>query len=348
MRRSTLALLALLAGCGSADQRQAAQAAPQPPAGPASAAVAAAADLPPPDGPRLAFPLACRIGADCEVQNYYDRDDGPGVQDYRCGRRGYDGHDGIDIRVADRAAEARGVDVLAAAPGRVARLRDGVEDNGVKTAGQECGNGVVIDHGNGWETQYCHLKRGSVRVAVGQPVASGDPIAQVGYSGNTEFPHLHIGVRHNGRMLDPFAPGAMPLGTCTPQAPLWTPEAARQLAYKAGAILKVGVAGSAVTQEEIDDGRVAAPAAGAPVLAAYVRAIGLEAGDRLELTLRSPRGEVLATNVLPPLDRDKAQYFLMVGKRRPAQGWPAGAYQASARILRGEAVAAERAADTTL
>ena len=37
--------------------------------------------------PALAFPLACQIGRTCEVQHYVDRDPGPGVRDYKCGRR---------------------------------------------------------------------------------------------------------------------------------------------------------------------------------------------------------------------------------------------------------------------
>ena len=54
-----------------------------------------------------------------------------------------------------RCFHGPGVDVLAAAPGRVSRLRDGVADVSVKAAGAtsikgaECGNGVVIDHGDG-------------------------------------------------------------------------------------------------------------------------------------------------------------------------------------------------------
>ena len=55
--------------------------------------------------PRLGFPLACEIGRTCEIQHYVDRDPGPGVLDYRCGRRTYDKHDGIDIRLLDMTAE---------------------------------------------------------------------------------------------------------------------------------------------------------------------------------------------------------------------------------------------------
>ena len=123
-----------------------------------------------PAGPRLAFPVACVLGRTCEIQHYVDRDPGPGVRDYRCATQTDQAHNGIDIRVPDMMAQRRGVDVLASAAGTVARVRDGVADISVRAPGaspvanQECGNGVAISHGGGWETQYCHMARGSIRV----------------------------------------------------------------------------------------------------------------------------------------------------------------------------------------
>src|SRR5580765_6359429 len=66
-----------------------------------------------PEGPKLAFPLACQIGRTCEVQNYVDRDPGPGALDYHCGHRTYQGHSGVDIRLLDMAQQRAGVAVLA-------------------------------------------------------------------------------------------------------------------------------------------------------------------------------------------------------------------------------------------
>ncbi len=51
---------------------------------------------------------------------------------------------------------------------------------------------------------------------------------------------------------------------------------------------------------------------------------------------------MLAQNALPPLDRDKAQYTLFVGKKRPVAGWPAGAYSAAYRVTRSGKVVVER------
>lgn len=171
--------------------------------------------------PSLDIPVRCRIGQDCFVQNYVDTDPGPGARDFACGRLTYDGHKGTDFRVPDLAAMRRGVAVVAAAPGTVARVRDGVEDvsirqSGGPPAGREAGNAVVVDHGNGWETQYSHLRRGSVQVRPGDRVLPGTPLGLIGLSGNTEFPHVDFAVRHQGRVVDPYTggeqedPGAKP------------------------------------------------------------------------------------------------------------------------------------------
>jgi hypothetical protein len=304
--------------------------------------------------PAFALPLACQIGRTCEIQHYVDRDPGPAVRDYKCGRRTYNGHDGIDIRVLDMAAQRAGVDVLAAAPGRVARLRDGVADISVKApgaasvAGQECGNGVVIDHGNGWETQYCHVARGSVRVKVGDTVKAGTPVAKVGLSGDTEFPHLHFTVRRAGKAVDPFAPDSSNPAACGAQPSLWSAAASRQMSYKAGAILNAGFAGAPVTMQDVENGGVAPPAASSAYVVAYVRAIELELGDKVEIALTGPGGAPLASATTQPLDHDKAQYISFVGKKRPAAGWPRGVYTAQIRVHRKGAIALERRVQTTL
>ena len=173
-----------------------------------------------PESIQLSLPIACTLGADCFIQQYTDVDPGPEARDYRCGIATYDGHEGTDFRVMSLDAAAKGVPVLASAAGRVKASRDGVEDrllaspeDAADIAGRECGNGVVIDHGGGWETQYCHFKRGSVTARVGDAVAAGAPLGQVGYSGRAQFAHVHLTVLKNGQIVDPFS-GKTQDGTC--------------------------------------------------------------------------------------------------------------------------------------
>ncbi len=76
----------------------------------------------------LGLPVACSLGEDCYIQQYFDHDAGPQVQDFTCGSLSYVGHDGTDFAVKTRQAMAAGVSVLAAAPGVVRGVRDGVAD----------------------------------------------------------------------------------------------------------------------------------------------------------------------------------------------------------------------------
>ncbi|MGY2064936.1 M23 family metallopeptidase [Blastococcus sp. SYSU DS0619] len=54
------------------------------------------------------------------------------------------------------------------------------------------GNHVVVDAGNGTFAVLAHLRRGSVRVAVGDRVAATEQVAECGNSGNSSEPHLHV------------------------------------------------------------------------------------------------------------------------------------------------------------
>jgi murein DD-endopeptidase MepM/ murein hydrolase activator NlpD len=54
------------------------------------------------------------------------------------------------------------------------------------------GNHVVLDHGDGVYSAYAHLRRRSLRVAVGDRVEAGQQLAEVGNSGNSTEPHLHV------------------------------------------------------------------------------------------------------------------------------------------------------------
>ena len=56
-------------------------------------------------------------------------------------------------------------------------------------------------------------------------------IAQVGLSGRTQFPHLHLTVRHQGRVVDPFAFGARE-GSCGDGVSLWSVRLRAAWAYR--------------------------------------------------------------------------------------------------------------------
>ncbi len=298
--------------------------------------------------PSLDLPIACVIGQTCEVQSYMDADPGPGAKDYRCGGRSYDKHGGIDIRIPSLAAMRAGVPVLAPAAGKVLRLRDGVADISVRGRppgpidSQECGNGVVIGHGDGWESQLCHMRQGSVRVKVGDTVKAGDAVGLVGLSGNTEFPHIHITVRQGTTTVDPFAYGAA-AGSCGGGVSLWSPAAARALIYKPRIAFRAGFSGDAANvDQQVDSGTIVAATARSPVLVAYVRLIGAKAGDVQVMSLTAPDGQVLAATTSAPVPRDQAERLLFIGARLRTASWPPGDYQAIYQVKQNGQTVLER------
>ncbi|WP_395453995.1 M23 family metallopeptidase (plasmid) [Azospirillum melinis] len=305
--------------------------------------------------PALEVPVRCRIGADCFVQNYVDADPGPGMRDFACGRLTYDGHKGTDFRLPDLEAMRRGVAVVAAAPGTVTRVRDGMDDVSIRqssgpAAGREAGNAVVVDHGNGWETQYSHLKRGSIAVKPGDRVEAGTPLAQVGLSGNTEFPHVDFGIRHDGRTLDPYTGkevGTAEAPACStdqgtapvPSGTLWSDEARRTLAYRPSAVLGAGLAPEAPKAEVARNGGYAGRPlpANTPVLGVWTELMGGRQGDRVTLEVTGPDGRRLFRNegaVPRPL---AVLFFGAEVKNSTASGpWATGPYRVTVTLRHGD------------
>jgi murein DD-endopeptidase MepM/ murein hydrolase activator NlpD len=263
----------------------------------------------------------------------------------------YDGHDGTDFRVMSLDAAAKGVAVLASAPGKVKAVRDGVEDRLATapgdTAGRECGNGVVIDHGEGWETQYCHMKRASVTARVGDSVAAGAPLGQVGYSGRAQFAHVHLTVRRNGKKIDPFSgkdlDGACALEDTALASSLWEAKLRPSLAYADAVVIEAGFAGGPVSPHDAEQGAIAAPAPQSPALIFYARLINMRKGDGLRVTVTGP-GDFSAVSNTAPIDRTKAHFVAFAGKKRTAERWAAGRYQGQVEVLRGDGVIGRREA----
>ena len=291
--------------------------------------------------PSFSLPIDCTTAPSCLLQNYVDLDPGPDERDPFCGAATYDGHEGTDIRVRNIPELETGVPILAMADGTVLRIRDGEPDRMIETRadreavlGKECGNGVLIDHGDGWTTQTCHLKNGTLTVKSGDKVERGAPIGRMGLSGKTAFPHVDVTISKNGQTMDPMTGKSVGAACGIGQAEtLWTPEAASMLASKDSPLIDAGFAGGPVRGLQLSKGEAPPAVEGGPVVF-YAQFKNLLKGDRVGiiLTERGSRTPV-ASHTTDPLDRPKASYTAYAGRRTP--GYAPNAYAATVFIERG-------------
>ncbi|WP_282025074.1 M23 family metallopeptidase [Limimaricola cinnabarinus] len=289
----------------------------------------------------LALPIDCVPGEDCVVQNYVDADPGAEARDYACGPLSYDGHKGTDFRLPTIAQQAEGVEVRAAADGVVLGLRDEMPDilqgweGAPELDGRDCGNGVTIGHENGYETQYCHMAQGSIAVAVGQRVAAGERLGEVGLSGQSQFPHLHLSVRRDGVELDPFDPEDRVACGAAEQT-LWEspPD------YLPGGLLDAGFAPGVPDYLDLQRGTAQAEVRSDTPLVLWGFAFGGRAGDVMHLVVEGPEGRVVDQEMA--LEKTQAQLFRASGRRAPEGGWPAGSYEGHVTLLRDGTPLSER------
>ncbi|MFV1527717.1 MULTISPECIES: M23 family metallopeptidase [unclassified Phaeobacter] len=298
----------------------------------------------------LDWPVDCTLGDSCQIQQYVDRAIGPATQDFTCNTLTYDGHNGTDIALPYLSDMEAGVTVFAAADGTVVGSRDGMEDryssgpDDPAIEGRKCGNGVLLRHGGGWETQYCHMKRGSIQVSSGDRVTAGTPLGEIGLSGSTQFPHLHLSVRKDGVTIDPFGPRMDQGCGADIGAPLW----AEEITYQAGGFLGSGFADHvpkyATVKAGIADQSPLASGSGTIVFWAY--AFGARSGDQLVLRIDGPQGTLLEQT--EPLEKTQAQLYRAAGKRIRGSGLQPGRYIATATLLRDGQVVDDQRQEMTV
>lgn len=94
-------------------------------------------------------------------------------------------HEGLDF------VAPYGSPIVATAPGRVVLAQ----------YFGPYGRTVDVDHGRGFTTRYAHMSK--IQVSLGDTVAAGDVLGNLGNTGRSTGPHLHYEVRFQGRPINP-------------------------------------------------------------------------------------------------------------------------------------------------
>lgn len=292
--------------------------------------------------PTFDLPIECDIGADCWVMNYVDMgaDDGLNT-DPACQSRTYDNHKGTDFMILDEAAMNRGVNVIAPLGGTVTKVRDGEVDRfatneeleKTKAMRKECGNAVMIDHGENLQTIYCHLKQNSILVEQGQEVKTGDKIGQVGLSGFTQFPHLHFGIIKDKKIIDPFTGQDNNQKCGTRKSNLWNKDL--DLSYRPILIQNLGFSDDipALNKIEKNSATPESLTVNSNLLSFWVVLLGVQEGDIITIEVRDPNDKIFAQRKIIQ-DKTRARQFYYTGRRTTREPLSEGAYTGSVKIER--------------
>lgn len=269
----------------------------------------------------LTFPVQCTLGETCFLQQMVDVDPGAGALDPVCGIASYNGHTGTDIRTAQLIDVGSYGTVVAAADGVVSGFRDGMPDRLIENdtdraalGGRECGNGVVIDHADGLQTQYCHLAQGSVRVENGQEISAGDVLGSIGLSGSTQFPHLELIVRRDGEVVDPFTGRAEGAGCEGLGETLWDDESLVEAATQTTRIIGAGLAAGVFNHSTLVREDPLPLYIGAESVVAWTWALNVRAGDVFLVELVGPDGFTYR-NTSEPVESNSAAFTDISGRR---------------------------------
>lgn len=132
------------------------------------------------------------------------------------GQRNYWGQShAVDITAMNRwgliASEA--TTVIAPCAGNVLRTHDGDADGSpvdLASSTARAGNYALIRCGQ-FDILLAHFREGSLRVATGDLVRPGQPLATLGSSGASDMPHLHIHAQRPGTATAPFSGEPVPM-----------------------------------------------------------------------------------------------------------------------------------------
>lgn len=274
----------------------------------------------------LQFPVACRLMSDCWITNHVDLNNNINqIEDYMCGQKGTDNNKSTHISLGSKGAMEKNIPAIAAA--------DGI----IKTAeniGGFCGNRVLIDHGKGWESSYCHLKPETIIVKPNQKVKQGQILGAIGMSGQADWPRLSYAIMRNGMVFDPFS-GGTTLEGCNPKAkPMWISGV--NPPYEPAHVTSIGFTVGTVSNAQILNGTVKSAAVimeSTPQLSLYSLLMNIQKGDDITMKIIEPSGRILNEAKIIA-DSDRNYYPIYFSTMRQNRLWDKGNYRGMMTVTR--------------
>jgi hypothetical protein len=298
--------------------------------------------------PVMIPPIACNIGQDCWISGYMGhkaKEDATESLDYKCGFQTSGDQISTDFTLRDLTQQRQNIAILAPADGKIIRLRNLYDDafsddekmESLKQQNKGCGNGLVIDHGEGWQSVFCHIQKDSFAVKEGDTVTTGQNLANVGYSGATQQPMLHFSVFHNQKPVDPFIgphtpPCMSTLKTHTPPESLWVKGL--DLPYEPISIIAAGFRNNVPSKEDLqeDSRNIETLRPTSSALVFYGIVLNPHQGDRIDLTIKDPNGHIIAQReFIETKQRQRQNYYVGINNKATL---PEGSYTGTIKLVR--------------
>jgi len=289
----------------------------------------------------LTTPVDCS-NAKCFIQRMPDQQLGSDYKDYRCESFSSNGYASTDIRVKRASELVKRIPVVASLSGVVDGIRDGMPDGiftgdkAVFIKGKECGNGVYLAHDNGLKTQYCHLRKGSVKVSKGERVEAGQKLAEMGLSGKTNFPHLEFRLIKNTKAIDPFN-GKLIESGCSSDVnnSLWKDKNIEGINLATTHLVSAGFSSKVPSLPGVVLGlydKRSIPI-NSKALLFWVEVSGIEKGDVEEFSIAYPDGSFMLRNISKPHKNGRVLYLGYSGKKLSNQ-LKSGMYTGHYKLVR--------------
>ncbi len=290
----------------------------------------------------LSSPVNC-TDAQCFIQRMPDQLSGSEYQDYQCSSFSSNGYKSTDIRVKRATELVKKIPVMASLDGVVDAVRDGMPDGiftGDKAAfikGKECGNGVYLSHDNGVETQYCHLRKGSIKVKKGDQIKAGQKLAEMGLSGRTNFPHLEFRLIKNNKAIDPFNGKVVETGcSIGKDSSLWKSDALMGVDLATTHLVSAGFSDKvptlpAVVLDLLDQEKITT---NLPAFVFWVEIAGIKKGDIEEISIVNPDGSLLLKTA--KLHKNGQALYLGYAGKKIVSLLKEGRYTGHYKLIRNE------------
>ena len=242
-----------------------------------------------------------------------------------CGSKATDNNQSTHISLGTTQSHLSNIPVIATANGKVLEAQN---------IGGFCGTRVLIDHGEGWQSSYCHLNPETLLARRNQTVQSGQVIGTIGISGQTNWPHLSYALLRNGMVFDPFSNRTNLEGCAQKSDTLWS--GGINPLYEPAQVTSIGFHVGYIRTNSILSG-ILKPAekirSETPQLSLWTLMMNIQKGDEISLKIVAPDMRIVKQQTIIA-GKSRVRYPLFFSASRGKLLWDKGVYRGEITVTR--------------